>query len=162
MKRSSYPTQPGLPALPTQTRRHFLEVVSVGGAAVFACGCTSGGPSGEPEGFGDVSAGLVSDLPAGTMRRVPGQPVLIARDAEGVYAMTNTCTHQGTAIPAPLSSTQVLVCPNHGSRFDRNGAVVMGPATLPLVHYAVEIDAAGNITVHGGTQVGAAVRVAVP
>jgi Rieske Fe-S protein len=144
------------------TRRHFLEVVSAGGVAIFAGGCMSSSSGGDPAGFGDVSAGLVSNLPVGTMRLVAGAPVLIARDDQGVYAMTNTCTHQGTALAAPLASVSFLVCPSHGSRFDRNGAVLSGPAALPLVHFAVEIDAAaGSITVHGGTQVGAAVRIPV-
>jgi Rieske Fe-S protein len=75
----------------------------------------------------------------------------------GVYAMTMICTHQGCTINAPSGGR--FSCPCHGSQFDRNGAVLQGPATRPLQHFAVEIDAMGNIIVHTNTNVGANVRV---
>jgi cytochrome b6-f complex iron-sulfur subunit len=59
----------------------------------------------------------------------------------------------------PSGST--LECPCHGSRFDSNGNVLQGPANTGLVHYAVSLDAAGNMTIHGGTQVASNVRTAV-
>jgi cytochrome b6-f complex iron-sulfur subunit len=75
--------------------------------------------------------------------------------------LTVTCTHQGCDVDAVGSGdSATLDCPCHGSRFDRNGSVVRGPAQSPLVHFAVEVDSSGNITVHGGTTVDASVRVA--
>jgi cytochrome b6-f complex iron-sulfur subunit len=89
-------------------------------------------------------------------------PAFIARDAGGLYALTATCTHQGCGLTAQGSGpTASLGCHCHGSTFDRNGAVTGGPAPTPLAHFAVEIDASGNVTVHGGTQVDAATRVPV-
>lgn len=126
-----------------------------------ALGCGSN-DSGEPAPFGDISAGAVADVPVGTLRVIDGQPAVIARDANGLYAMTSTCTHQGCDVRAVGSgATAVLDCPCHGSRFDRDGSVIRGPANSPLVHFAVEVDPSGNITVHGATRVDAGVRVAV-
>lgn len=120
------------------------------------------GNSGSPAGFGDVSAGSVKDLPVGALQVVPGQPVVIGRDAGGLYAMTVTCTHQGCDVaPSGSGAAARLECPCHGSEFDRNGTVIRGPAGSPLAHFAVELDGAGNVTIHGGTQVEASVRVAV-
>ena len=109
---------------------------------------------------GDLAAGNVSSLPVGGLNALPNQSVAIGRDAMGVYALTLICTHQGcTAAPATTNGVRQINCPCHGSQFDRNGAVVRGPAARPLVHFSVTIDAAGNIVVHSNTQVGAAVRV---
>jgi Rieske Fe-S protein len=109
--------------------------------------------------FGDAPAGNVSDTSVGMLADVPNAPAILARDAQGLYAMTNTCTHEGCDV-AP-SSGSTLYCSCHGSRFDDNGAVLHGPASSPLVHFAVIVDAAGAITVQGGTRVAAGVRTAV-
>lgn len=144
-----------------ESRRFFLKVVAVSPLVDTVLGCGAPSPA-EPTPFGDVSAGNVSGIPTGTLRRIDGQPVLIARDAQGLYAMTVTCTHQGCDVRTLGSGdTATLDCPCHGSRFDRNGAVVNGPAEEPLAHFAVELDSTGNVTVHGGTRVDAAVRVPV-
>ena len=107
---------------------------------------------------GKVPAGNVSSTSEGLLAMVPNAHAVLARDKDGLYAMTNTCTHAGCDV-SPSGTT--LYCPCHGSVFDSNGAVLQGPAPSPLVHYAVTLDAAGNITVDGTTEVAAAVRTAV-
>jgi cytochrome b6-f complex iron-sulfur subunit len=137
-------------------RRSFLAVVASGAAA----GACSGGNTG-PAAFGDVSAGNVKDVPVGALSLVGSEPVVLGRDAAGLYAMTVTCTHQGCDVePAGSGTSARLDCPCHGSQFDRNGGVVHGPASAPLAHFAVDVDASGNITIHGGQQVAASVRTA--
>jgi Rieske Fe-S protein len=144
-----------------ESRRFFLKVIASMplAGAVLGCGADD---SGEPAAFGDISAGNVADVPVGTLRRIDSQPAVIARDANGLYAMTITCTHRGCDVTAVGSGdAAALDCPCHGSRFDRNGSVIRGPASSPLAHFAVELDPSGSITVHGGTRVDAAARVAV-
>jgi Rieske Fe-S protein len=110
---------------------------------------------------GDLAAGNVSALAVQALR-VVGQNVGIGRDANGVYALTLVCTHQGCGVtPSPTNNPTQLVCPCHGSRFDRNGAVTNGPATRPLAHFAVDIDAGGNIVIHTRMTVAATTRTAV-
>ena len=60
-----------------------------------------------------------------------------------------------------LGSTTDAVCLCHGSVFDRNGAVVRGPAGSPLQHYQVDVAADGTITIQGAMPVDAAARTAV-
>ena len=145
-----------------ESRRFFLRIVAVSPLVGTVLGCGAPSPA-EPSAFADISAGNVSDVPVGTIRRIGAEPAVIVRDAQGLYAMTITCTHQGCDVRTSGSGdTATLDCPCHGSRFDRNGAVIRGPAEAPLAHFAVELDSSGNITVHGGTRVDAAVRVVVP
>jgi Rieske Fe-S protein len=144
------------------SRRRFLQVCGVSAfGSVVAAGC--GAKSSNPAVFGDVSAGNVKNLPVGALLPLSNsEPVFIGRDQNGVYALTSTCTHQGCDVSVQGSGDSVvLFCPCHRSQFDRNGAVLQGPANAPLAHFAVEIDAMGNITIHGGTQVDASTRVRV-
>src|SRR5258708_18748898 len=112
--------------MPVDTRRKFLHVLS-GGLCGLATSCVDA-PTG-PAQFGDVSAGNVAAIPVGTLAQVGTIPVFIARDADGLYAMTTTCTHQGCDVIASQASgpSVSLLCPCHGSQFDRNGGVSTGP-----------------------------------
>ncbi|MBS2031623.1 MAG: Rieske (2Fe-2S) protein [Deltaproteobacteria bacterium] len=138
------------------TRRELLKLLGAG--AVVACtGC--GGP---PQPSGDFAAGNVSALSVGELKLVPSGSLIVGRDANGVYAMTAICTHAQCDMTMNGSvSAQGVFCTCHGSLFDANGNVKQGPARSPLQHFAVSVDASGNITVHGGQSVDASTRVSV-
>jgi cytochrome b6-f complex iron-sulfur subunit len=147
------------------SRRYFLKVLAAGAAtsagALSACSGSNNG--GQPEGFGDVSAGNISALAVDQVKPIPGVPAFIGRDSGGVYAMTSTCTHQGCDMAGgPISSSNhTISCSCHGSVFSFNGDVQRGPASSPLEHFKVDIATDGTITVHGATPVASSVRVAV-
>ncbi|OHE27845.1 MAG: cytochrome B6 [Syntrophus sp. RIFOXYC2_FULL_54_9] len=61
--------------------------------------------------------------------------VAVIREAGEIYALSLVCTHLGCSVTV---TPRELVCPCHGSVFDRRGNVVKGPADRPLVRYAVE------------------------
>lgn len=63
--------------------------------------------------------------------------VALVRQGEKVYALDLVCTHLGCTVNVTPTG---LVCPCHGSRFDREGQVLEGPADRPLKRYAVEAD----------------------
>jgi Rieske Fe-S protein len=85
---------------------------------------------------------LVADLAEGACTDAPLLAgVLVLRDAGGFYAMTNRCTHLGCMIECPVDG--LIVCPCHGSSFDRTGEVLGGPATEPLNHYLLSLDCSG-------------------
>jgi len=141
----------------TVGRRCFLALV---GSAAAASGCAANAV--QPAPVGDVPAGNLSSLTPGTLRAVDGQPVCIARDDKGVYAMTLTCTHAGCDIGQTGSvSPQGLTCGCHGAQFDTNGAVLRGPAPAALDHFAVTADANGDLTIHGGEIVSQDERLSV-
>jgi Rieske Fe-S protein len=143
-------------------RRTFLRLALVAAALPVGVSACSGGSGASAETFGDVAAGNTSSLTVGSVVAIPGAPAFVARDTKGVYAMTTTCTHQGCDLGTQgrVSASQIE-CGCHGSVFDTNGGVVRGPAQSALKHFAVTVDAKGEITVHGGQEVGADVRVSV-
>ena len=61
--------------------------------------------------------------------------VAIVRETEEIYALDLVCTHLGCTVTV---APQELICPCHGSVFDRRGNIVKGPADRPLVRYEVE------------------------
>jgi len=59
---------------------------------------------------------------------------LIARTGASAFtAVEAVCTHEGCEITGADGAN--YVCPCHGSRYDRNGRVIGGPATASLRQY---------------------------
>ena len=143
------------------SRRYFLQVLAAGAAAsaatLEACSSNSGG-GGDPIPFGDVTAGNVQAIQVGTVSSVPGAPVFIGRDNNGLYAMTTICTHAGCDMSSGAAITTSISCYCHGSQFDLNGNVQKGPAVSPLTHFAVTVSSDETVTVHGGQAVDPSTR----
>jgi cytochrome b6-f complex iron-sulfur subunit len=74
------------------------------------------------------------------------QQVYIVRTGEGFYAISAVCTHLG-CITKWSPEDNLIECPCHGSRFERNGLVVHGPAPRPLPHFALRLMPDGNLLV---------------
>jgi nitrite reductase/ring-hydroxylating ferredoxin subunit len=98
-----------------------------------------------------------AELPATRLTRIEvgGDPALLYRVGEEIFAISNRCTHAGMVLDrAPVQSLgadAILTCPAHGSRFGlRDGKVRRGPATQPLISYeAREVD--GQVEVRPGS-----------
>jgi Rieske Fe-S protein len=143
--------QPGLP------RRTVLRGGATG-ALVLALVPSCGNPTVAPP-SGPVAGGNVADLPVGTLRVIGGEGVVIGRDAQGIYAMSASCTHAGCLLAAAGGAPAAgLSCSCHGSRFDENGAVTRGPASTSLPHYRVDIASDGTLTIQGADPVAADAR----
>ena len=70
---------------------------------------------------------------------------LISRTADASFtAVDAVCTHQSCTVTG-IDGTN-YVCPCHGSRYDRNGRVVAGPATASLRQYPTSF-ASGVVTI---------------
>lgn len=65
--------------------------------------------------------------------------IIIAKISTSEFTAVNiACTHAGTSVNY-RSTPQDFRCPNHGSVFDKNGAVITGPATRALGKYNTEL-----------------------
>lgn len=61
--------------------------------------------------------------------------VAIIRREQEIYALSLICTHLGCTVNVTAEN---LVCPCHGSVFDREGKVLKGPSDKPLKRLATE------------------------
>ena len=66
--------------------------------------------------------------------------VIIARTKAGDFlVVAKACTHEGTTVDF-VSDNSTFKCNNHGSVFDANGSVSVGPATSALKKYTATFD----------------------
>ena len=109
-------------------------------------------------GLGDLAAGEVA-----LMAVDDRSAAIVARDAQGFYALSGTCPHAcctvticgGQACDAPLTSPNdcapavrgvlstdgaAFLCPCHGSQFTANGDVLTGPARSGLPSVALRLN----------------------
>lgn len=60
------------------------------------------------------------------------------------YALNAVCTHLGCVVPW-VPAENKFKCPCHGSQYAPTGAVIRGPAPLPLALEHVETDTSDNV-----------------
>jgi len=99
---------------------------------------------------------LPATLDPGAAFIPPGRAVAVFRDAQGVYAISNICTHLGCVVK---TGAEGFECPCHGSRFAFDGSVTKGPAPRPLPWLKVSVRG-GAITIDEGATVPPGTKVA--
>jgi Rieske Fe-S protein len=70
-----------------------------------------------------------ADLPAHGALVYREERLALLSEGETIYALSLVCTHLGCSV---IVTPEGLSCPCHGSRFDRTGRVLHGPADRPL------------------------------
>lgn len=103
---------------------------------------SSGGGSGGGiviNGGKDLGSGQALNFSAG------GTDAVLLKDGGTFRAFERACTHQGTNVEWEQGSG-TFYCNNHGARFSSTGAVVMGPAVIPLRPITVSVAADGTVT----------------
>jgi Rieske Fe-S protein len=76
-----------------------------------------------------------SEVPADGALLFNRERVAVVRTEQGYHAMSLVCTHLGCTVTA---AENTFACPCHGSRFDRQGRVLSGPATVALRRLKLE------------------------
>ena len=145
------------------SRRDFLTLAGAGAgvvaagvlAAVFARFMQPGVVTDAP---GPVEAGLPEQYAPGSLTFVAPAQAYLGRDGRGFYAIIAICTHLGCT---PRLDGAVFVCPCHGSRFTRDGAVLNGPAARPLDRAFVGLAADGRLVIDRSRLVPADYRLKV-
>ena len=141
------------------SRREFCagacQVASCATLATFAAACSGGdGSPTSPSGGGGTAllpvlngqfansrvqvttsgSALATVDGAALVQSVAGVFLVARTGTTSFSAIEATCTHEGTTING--INGDIYVCPGHGSRFNRNGQVVNGPARAALRQYS--------------------------
>jgi Rieske Fe-S protein len=85
--------------------------------------------------------------PGGYLRIQPAglpHPVLLLRGADGFVALSPICQHLGCTVNIEGA---LLLCPCHGSVYDREGRVLRGPTERALVRYPVTVLPGGELVI---------------
>lgn len=92
-----------------------------------------------------IGASALADVGGAVLVESTAGVFLLARTGtEAFAALEAVCTHEGCTITG--ADGAIYVCPCHGSRYDRSGRVVAGPARAALRQYAAT-HAAGVVTI---------------
>ena len=92
-----------------------------------------------------VRIGKATEVAEGEMRvfDVEGTTINVSNAGGHLYAFDDTCTHAGCSLADGELDGTTVTCSCHGSRFDiTSGAVVRGPAELPVRSRAVRVEGA--------------------
>jgi len=132
-------------------RRDFLNEISAAalgitglGAAVVSVNYISPNVLFEPP--SRFRVGMPEDYPVNSVSFLREQQIYIVRTAEGFTALSAVCTHLG-CITEWRADDNLVACPCHGSKFNREGIKVAGPAPRPLPHLSVQLAPDGQIVV---------------
>jgi len=138
-------------ASPSVGRREFLNEISaaalgitgIGGAVV---GLNFISPNVLFEPPARFHVGMPEDYPVNSVSFLREQQIYVVRTAEGFTALSAVCTHLG-CITEWRPDDNLIACPCHGSKFNRDGNKVAGPAPRPLVHFTMQLAADGQLVV---------------
>ena len=126
------------------TRRGFLDWLiglcsAVTGAALTVPGLLYLWPAARGGASEDVEVANAAGLLPGQSAtlQVRGKVVIVIREQAGFTAYSAVCTHLGCLVKWDGAKKEFF-CPCHAAVFDKNGAVVSGPAPAPLPAYKVK------------------------
>jgi cytochrome b6-f complex iron-sulfur subunit len=125
-------------------------MIAAAGAGVFAYQFLSPNVLYEPSPI--VNAGKPDRYPPDSVTLDPETAIYIVRDPEGYFALSATCTHLGclTAFKPELG---IIACPCHGSKFNRDGVKIAGPAPRPLPWLRMWLNDDGELMVDRSTHI---------
>ena len=137
------------------TRRSFLGFASFG--AVILSGLTALGgimryskPNVHYEESKQFKIGNPDNFPVGLVKKLEDKRVYVFSNPEGLHAISSICTHLGCLVAITETGFQ---CPCHGSKFNRQGKVIAGPAPRPLPWLEISQNIDGTLVIDAAKEV---------
>ncbi len=84
----------------------------------------------------EFDLGSKYDYPKGFQVIRPDIPAAIINTDEGIIAISLVCTHLGCSVEENIDG-EGFTCPCHGSRYNKKGTVLQGPATKNLPRFRI-------------------------
>jgi cytochrome b6-f complex iron-sulfur subunit len=133
------------------TRRDFLSTIPLAALGIAGLGAAAVtvryiSPNVLFEPPSKFRVGNPDDYLTNSVNYLREQQVFIVRTMEGFFAVSAVCTHLG-CITEWKPDDNLIACPCHGSKFDRDGKKLAGPAPRPLPHFAISLAADGELVV---------------
>ena len=98
----------------------------------------------EPPPQSIFTVGTLDSYGVGSATIIPGARAVLYRDQDGFWAVSLVCSHLGCTTEADGSGYR---CPCHGSRYDRQGRVLNGPAKQGLKTVWMDADPEGHLVI---------------
>jgi cytochrome b6-f complex iron-sulfur subunit len=132
-------------------RRQFFVKIGLGSVAVAAAGTAAFAyqflsPNVLYEPSAVVNSGKPDRYPMDSVTLDPQTGIFVVNSAQGFYALQATCTHLG-CLTAWKPELGIIACPCHGSKFNREGAKIEGPAPRPLPWLRMWLSDEGDLMV---------------
>ncbi len=137
------------------TRRDFLGLAAFGAAIFSALSVIAGTlrifkPNVHYEESKKFKIGKPENFPEGTVRKIDERNLFIFSDSDGIYAITAVCQHLGCIV---YTTEWGFQCPCHGSKYDKEGNVIGGPAPRGLPWFEITQNVDGTLVVNAGKEV---------
>ncbi len=137
------------------TRRSFLGFASFGAVILSALTALGGilrfsKPNVHYEESKQFKIGKPENFPVGLVKSLEDKKVFIFSDTDGLHAISKICTHLGCIVALTDSGFQ---CPCHGSKFNRQGKVIAGPAPRPLPWLEISQNIDGTLVIDAAKEV---------
>lgn len=117
----------------SRTRRRLLKgLILAGGTGLFLWRFLVPGRKPTAQPLLEVNK---ADIPQGGALVYRRSRIVVVRHGTEIYALSLVCTHLGCTVNV---TPDKLVCPCHGSVFDRKGRVLQGPSNRALERLQVE------------------------
>lgn len=126
-------------------RRSFLSAVGIGclGAACLGGSVLSVeylSPNSVLEPSPKFNSGPLDQYPPDSVTEDLEHRTYVVRNSSGsIYTMSAVCTHLG-CLTFYKQEEGIIACPCHGSKFTKEGDVILGPAPRPLPRFFVELN----------------------
>jgi nitrite reductase/ring-hydroxylating ferredoxin subunit len=129
-------------------RRRFLAVGS--GCVLGALGATSGTAAGKQP---PVDIGSVKNFAQdGIMEDFLKNDFFVIRYQGRLFAASTVCPHMGGILQRDSQDPSRIKCGSHGSVFDNEGMVVVGPASSGLTRLGISVNKEGHVMVDPGKE----------
>jgi cytochrome b6-f complex iron-sulfur subunit len=138
-------------------RREFFVKLGLGSLSIAAAGTTvfayqflSPNVLYEPSPI--VNAGTPEGYPLDSVTLDVNTRIYIIHAKEGFFSLSAVCTHLG-CLTAWKPELGIIACPCHGSKFNRDGEKIAGPAPRPLPWLRTWLSEEGDLMVDRSTTI---------